>query len=122
VLRHLSKFWIALANFYSINPTLRGYFSGLQVGVHACIVLTGPRTMITSGPPTPPVPSPFQVLLILQSLESRVYHCVKILVIQAEITIDFLKFYFVQSHNDCFIAEQVAGIMQSVILRYIPTI
>jgi hypothetical protein len=66
--------------------------------------------MITSGPPTPPVPSPFQVLLILQSLESRVYHCVQILVIQAEITINFLEFYFVQSHNDCFNTEQVAGI------------
>ncbi|OGE50354.1 hypothetical protein PENARI_c017G08337 [Penicillium arizonense] len=49
-----------LMTFYTWNPAVKSYCSGLHSGVFVCIGKTGYATTITSGDPTPATPTPTQ--------------------------------------------------------------
>jgi hypothetical protein len=82
---------IALTDFYTYNPAVNTDCSGLLSGFYVCVGLTGPPSTVTSGPPIPPTPAPTQT--------GMVSGCV--------------RFYMVESGNDCFDIAQDAGIALS---------
>ncbi|KAF3384739.1 LysM domain-containing protein [Penicillium rolfsii] len=79
---------IALSDFYAWNPAIKSDCSGLQANVYVCVGQTGYSTTISTGNPVPATPTPTQT--------GMVSGC--------------LRFYEVQSGNDCYDIALDAGV------------
>ncbi|PYH81903.1 hypothetical protein BO82DRAFT_414824 [Aspergillus uvarum CBS 121591] len=91
---------VALSDLYAWNPAIGSDCSGLQANVFVCVGTSGYATTITSGDPVPVTPTPTQT--------GMVSGC--------------LRFYDVQSNDDCYDLASEAGVQLSDFYSWNPAL
>ena len=122
---------ISLTTFYSYNPGVGSSCGTLQAGYYVCIGISGPPVTITSGTPYGPTPSPirklnryiipstFCLLLLFPALFLRLSsHYLP----ETGMVSSCVRFYYVESGNNCLEIALDAGISLTNFYSYNPAV